>query len=151
MAVVACKVVEPHGSKHGRGVSPAARKFPVAGGKFPPQVLVVDDEPLIRWSLTESLSALGFVVQDAADASSALKIVTTSPLPMQVIVLDLRLPDMHDLSLLATLRQLMPSAHLILMTAFGTPDVVAEARALGADVLAKPFELAELNRLVLAH
>ena len=151
MALVACKVVDPHGGKHGHRATPAARKIPVRGEKFPPQVLVVDDEPLIRWSLTESLSALGFAVQDASDATSALKIVTTSPLPIEVVVLDLRLPDMRDLSLLATLRQLLPSAHLILMTAFDTPDVVAEARALGADVLAKPFELAELNRLVLAH
>ena len=132
-------------------MSAAARKFRDRGEKFPPQVLVVDDEPLIRWSLTESLSALGFAVQDATDASTALKIVTTSPLPIQVVVLDLRLPDMHDLSLLATLRQLRPSAHLILMTAYGTPEVLAGARALGADVLMKPFELGELTRLVLEH
>ena len=151
MAVVACKVMEPHGGKRGHGWSPAARKFPVPGEKFPSQVLVVDDEPLIRWSLTESLSALGFAVQNATDAATALKIVTTSALPIQVVVLDLRLPDMHDLSLLATLRQLMPSAHLILMTAYGTPDVLADARALGADVLVKPFELADLTRVVLEH
>ena len=149
MAVVACKVVEPHGGKRPRGVFPAARKFPERAEKFPLHVLVVDDEPLIRWSLTESLSALGFDVQNATSASTALRIVTTTPLAFQVVVLDLRLPDMHDLSLLATLRQLMPSAHLILMTAFGTPEVLAEAEALGADVLLKPFELAELTRLVL--
>jgi DNA-binding NtrC family response regulator len=74
--------------------------------------------------------------------------VTTSPLPFRIVVLDLRLPDMHDLSLLGTLRQLLPDARLILMTAFGTPEVFAEARALGATVLSKPFELGELNRIV---
>ena len=42
-------------------------------------------------------------------------------------MLDLRLPDMDDLSLLGTLRQLLPGARLILMTAFGTPEIVAEA------------------------
>ena len=116
--------------------------------KFAPQVLVVDDEPLIRWSVTESLADLGFGVESASDALSALKIVTTSALPFRVIVLDLRLPDMRDLSLLATLRQLMPGTHLILMTAFGAPDIIAAALTLGADVLMKPFELDELNRLV---
>lgn len=131
------------------GLTPLAGKFLLHAGKFPPAVLVVDDEPLIRWSVTESLAGLGFAVEDAPDAATALKMVTTSPEPFSVVVLDLRLPDMHDLSLLATLRQLLPKAHLILMTAFGTPKTEAEARALGADVLTKPFELGELNRLVI--
>jgi DNA-binding NtrC family response regulator len=108
----------------------------------------VDDEPLIRWSVSQSLSDLGFDVSEAPDAATALKMVTTSPLPFQLVVLDLRLPDMHDLSLLGTLRQLLPNARLILMTAFGTPEVIADARALGATVLSKPFELDELNRIV---
>ena len=126
-----------------RNSQPLAEKFPV-------QVLVVDDEPLIRWSVAESLGEVGFNVEEASDAASALRIVTTAALPFGVVILDLRLPDMSDLSLLGTLRQLLPRAHLILMTAFGTPELVASARALGADVLAKPFELAELNGLVAA-
>ena len=120
-------------------------------GKFPPaRVLVVDDEALIRWSLSESLKDLGFQVEAAPDAATALRIITTSRQPFQVVVLDLRLPDMHDLSLLGTIRQLLPRSHTILMTAFGSTELVAEARAMGADVLAKPFELDELNRLVTA-
>jgi len=127
-------------------------KFPARAEKFPPDsILVVDDEPLIRWSVTESLAGLGYAVEDAADAASALKIVTTSPRPFAAVVLDLRLPDMNDLSLLGTLRQLLPDTQLILMTAFGTPDVLADARAIGAEVLLKPFELSELNRLILEH
>jgi CheY-like chemotaxis protein len=118
-------------------------KFP------PPSVLVVDDEPLIRWSISQSLADLGFAAEDAPDAASALKIVTTSPEPFAVVVLDLRLPDMNDLSLLGTLRQLLPDAQLILMTAFGSPEIIADARALGADVLSKPFELSDLSRLIL--
>ena len=110
---------------------------------------MVDDEPLIRWSVAESLSDLGLDVEQASDAASALRIVTNAALPFDVVVLDLRLPDMDDLSLLGTLRQLMPGASLILMTAFGTPELVADARAMGAAVLNKPFELDELKRLVL--
>jgi DNA-binding NtrC family response regulator len=121
-----------------------------AAEKFPNHVLVVDDEPLIRWSVAETLSDLGFDVEEAANAASALRIVTNAALPFGVVILDLRLPDMSDLSLLGTLRQLLPRAHLILMTAFGTPELVASARALGADVLAKPFELDELSGLVAA-
>ena len=126
------------------GISrPRAEKFPA------PSVLVVDDEPLIRWSLAQSLADLGYTVEDASDAASALKIVTTSPRPFAVVVLDLRLPDMNDLSLLGTLRQLLPHTQLILMTAFGSPEIVADAQALGAEVLSKPFELSDLSRLIL--
>jgi CheY-like chemotaxis protein len=124
------------------------RKSSRVGEKFPPQVLVVDDEPLIRWSVSESLASHGYVVEEATDAASALKMVTTSALPFRAIVLDLRLPDMSDLSLLATLRQLLPDTHVVLMTAFGTPELIEQARALGADVIAKPFELDELSRLI---
>jgi DNA-binding NtrC family response regulator len=132
--------------------TPAAEEpvgeFSPAAEKCPRQVLVVDDEPLIRWSVAESLADLGFDVREAADARTALRSVTTTRLPFDIVVLDLRLPDMEDLSLLATLRQLLPLAALILMTAFGTPELIAEARALGAEVLNKPFELDELKRLV---
>jgi DNA-binding NtrC family response regulator len=125
-----------------------AGKFSIAAKKFPRQVLVVDDEPLIRWSVAESLSDLGMDVDQAGDAASALRMVTTAALPFEVVVLDLRLPDMCDLSLLATLRQLLPRARLILMTAFGSPDIATQAALLGATVLNKPFELHDLCRLV---
>jgi len=119
--------------------------------KSPRHVLVVDDEPLIRWSVAESLSDLGFDVEEAPDAGSALRMVTTTAMPYDIVVLDLRLPDMKDLSLLGTLRQLLPAAELILMTAFGSPDILADAAAIGADVLNKPFELDELTRLVVGR
>src|SRR5688500_8058304 len=149
MTRVRCRVAEPFTSESAdRAVFPVRDLSPDAE-QFPKQVLVVDDEPLIRWSVSQSLADLGFDVTDAPDAATALKIVTTSPLPFRIVVLDLRLPDMHDLSLLGTLRQLLPAARLILMTAFGTPEIIADARSLGVSVLSKPFELEDLNRLVL--
>jgi DNA-binding NtrC family response regulator len=148
MSRVACAVGRDFRRESPGTTAEAKWDFSPDSEKFPKQVLVVDDEPLIRWSVSQSLSDLGFDVSEAPDAATALKMVTTSPLPFQLVVLDLRLPDMHDLSLLGTLRQLLPNARLILMTAFGTPEVIADARALGATVLSKPFELDELNRIV---
>lgn len=148
MSRVLCAVAGPFRRESAEYPAQPARDFSPDAEKFPQQVLVVDDEPLIRWSVSQSLTDLGFDVTDAPDAATALKIVTTSPLPFRIVVLDLRLPDMHDLSLLGTLRQLLPAARLILMTAFGTPELIAAARALGATVLLKPFELEELNRVV---
>ena len=150
MKHVACTVAEPSGAKTAVWAEAVRGNSWPAEEKFPRHVLVVDDEPLIRWSIAESLADLGLDVEQASDAASALRTVTTTANPFQVVVLDLRLPDMADLSLLATLRQLLPAARLILMTAFGTPDIVQQATALGAMVLNKPFELAELNRVVLA-
>ena len=148
MSRLACAVIGPFGRESEAAEVGSPRDFSPDAEKFPKQVLVVDDEPLIRWSVSQSLAGLGFDVSEASDAASALKMVTTSPLPFRIVVLDLRLPDMHDLSLLGTLRQLLPNARLILMTAFGTPEVVAAAKDLGATVLSKPFELEELNRIV---
>ena len=144
-----CAVAKPFGPDSDPESLADARNFSPAAEKFPTQVLVIDDEPLIRWSVTQSLADLGYEVTDAPDAATALKMVTTTPLPFAIVVTDLRLPDMHDLSLLGTLRQLLPAAKLILMTAYGTPDVIADARSLGAAVLSKPFELDELKRIVL--
>jgi DNA-binding NtrC family response regulator len=123
-------------------------KIATAAKLFPRHVLVVDDEPLIRWSVAEALSDLGYDVEEAVDASSALRKVTTASLPFDVVVLDLRLPDMDDLSLLGTLRQLLPAAALVLMTAFGTPEIVTDATSMGATVISKPFELDELRDIV---
>ena len=105
---------------------------------------------LIRWSVTETLAELGLDVEQADCAASALHAITSTALPFDVVVLDLRLPDMHDLSLLATIRQLLPTTPVVLMTAFGTPEIMAEARGLGVSaVLNKPFELGDLGRVVL--
>lgn len=112
------------------------------------RALVVDDEALIRWSVAETLVGMGMKVQEASDAAGALRVIAAS-VPFDVVILDLRLPDMNDLSLLGRVRQLLPTALVVLMTAFGTPEVIAEATELGAfAVLNKPFELDELNRLL---
>lgn len=112
---------------------------------IPRRVLVVDDEPLIRWSVTETLAGLGLDVDQAHDAVSALRAITAAGDPFDVIVLDLRLPDMNDLSLLATIRQILPEASVVLVTAFGTDEILERAIELGAcTVLNKPFELGAL-------
>lgn len=116
-----------------------------AARKIPQRVLVVDDEPLIRWSITETLSGLGLDVEQAADAASAVRHIVAGGLGFDVILLDLRLPDMRDLSLLGTVRQVQPEASVILMTAFDSDEIVERALALGAEtVLHKPFALGTL-------
>ena len=115
----------------------------------PLHVLVVDDELLIRWSLAETLAGRGHVVTEAADAASARRIVGDATHRPDVVLLDYRLPDSDDLGLLATIRREAPDARVILMTAFGTPEVVQGALDLGAyRVVSKPFEVDDLAALV---
>lgn len=113
------------------------------------RALVVDDEALIRWSVAETLTMLGMTVEQAGDAASALDRIKNANAPFDVVVLDLRLPDVNDLTLLRQVRQLLPGAFVLLMTAFGTPEIMAEAVNVGAHgVLNKPFALEELTRLL---
>lgn len=126
------------------------RDFSPMGKKFSAfRVLVVDDEPLIRWSLAETLLECGYEVSEAVDGQTALQVLSDAPTPIDVVVLDYRLPDSNDLKLLSTIRQISPRSQVILMTAFGTPEVVHGAQQLGVyRVVHKPFEMSDLAALV---
>ncbi|MBM3770071.1 MAG: response regulator [Acidimicrobiia bacterium] len=126
--------------------------FPRAAKKSPElSILVEDDELLIRWSLAETLSEAGHRVVEAGDGRAAIQAVMTTSRPFDVVLLDFRLPDSDDLTLLSRLRRLAPRARIIMMTAFGTAEMTQDARDLGAyDVVAKPFEMQDVERLVRA-
>ena len=112
-------------------------------------VLLVDDEPLIRWSLAETLSERGYRVLEAGDGRGALEALKASLAPIDVIMLDYRLPDSNGLQLLGQIRALSPASRVVLMTAYGTPEVLAEALRLGAVcVVNKPIEMHDVPGLV---
>lgn len=115
----------------------------------PLRVLVVDDEALIRWSLVQTLRDSGHEAVEAVDGRTAVQALSDAPLPFDVVLLDFRLPDSTDLILLSRLRQLAPRTQVILMTAFGTPEVVEAALDLGVfRVVGKPLEMTEVSALV---
>ena len=120
--------------------------FPIMEKKSPAlRVLVVDDEALIRWSIVETLTDLGYSVVEAGDGNSALRTLDDASKPIDVILLDYRLPDSDSLTLLSTIRRIAPTSQVIMMTAYGTPDVTRGALALGAwRVMSKPFEMREM-------
>ena len=114
------------------------------------RVLVVDDEPLIRWAISQTLEQAGHEVVDGGDAAAALERLVTGP-PPDVVLLDLRLPDSNDLTLLGNVRRLAPSAAVVMMTAVGMTETVDAARRLGAyRVVTKPIDMRELETIVLA-
>jgi DNA-binding NtrC family response regulator len=112
-------------------------------------VLVVEDELLIRWSIVETLAKAGCIVSEAPDGATAIEAVSGSDRAIDAVVLDYRLPDSNDLGLLARIRQLSPRSAVLMMTAFGTPEIVQRALALGVyRVLDKPFEMHDLETML---
>ena len=105
-------------------------------------VLVVDDDPSLRESLGLVLASEGFRVSTAEDGPKALELAHRDP--PDVVFCDLRMPGPSGLELLPELARALPSATLVLMSAFGTDDLAVEAIRRGAyDYLAKPFPPSE--------
>lgn len=108
-------------------------------------VLVVDDELLMRWSIAQTLLGHDIVVVTAEDGRAAIKAVATAAQPFDVVLLEYELPDVVNWGLLTRLRQMSPKSTIVLMTAVHTRELAADARRRGAScVLRKPFDLPDL-------
>jgi DNA-binding NtrC family response regulator len=113
------------------------------------RILIVDDENLIRWSLSEILRGHGHLVLEAASAATTRTVMDDNGQIIDVVLLDYRLPDSDDLELLEEIRRRMPGSAIVLMTAFGRPEVVEGALARGAyAVVNKPFDMNEVEPMV---
>lgn len=114
-------------------------------------VLVVDDEPLIRWAVREGLEGAGYTVVEAGSAREAIRCLADAASQASVALLDLKLPDSDDLSLLRRVLTTAPECRVIMMTAHGTPELLTEAVKAGAiATVAKPFDLPRVVGLVQA-
>lgn len=112
-------------------------------------ILVVDDEPLIRWAVREELESAGYAVIEAGSAREAIDALREGAVPVAVALLDVRLPDSDDLSLLRRLRRDLPACRVIVMTAHGSPELLADAMTAGAfGTISKPFDMARMVGLV---
>lgn len=111
------------------------------------RVLVVDDEALIRWSLSERLQEEGHAVGVAEDGATAKAEAEREP--PDVILLDYRLPDMTGMDLLRHFRQQLPDVPVLLMTGHSSVERAVAAMREGAFHYAvKPLNLDEIVVLV---
>jgi DNA-binding NtrC family response regulator len=111
-----------------------------------PTILVVDDEQLIRWSLTERLKQEGYRLVEAATAAAALERHAEG---VDLVLLDYKLPDGDGLSVLKQIKDADADTLVILLTAHSSVDLAVEAMKHGAYHYAnKPFNLDEIALLV---
>jgi DNA-binding NtrC family response regulator len=110
-------------------------------------VLVVDDDPGVRYTLREILEQEGLTVEEAADGEEALARYEAAPAPL--VITDLRMPRLDGLGLLQALSGRTPVPRVVLITAHGSErDAVAAMKAGAFDYFKKPFETEELLAVV---
>jgi DNA-binding response OmpR family regulator len=126
----------------------------VAGERIVPphKMLIVDDEPVIRFALQSYFTAQGFDVACAADREEALSLVAAND--YDILIADLRLSGTSSeegLDVIRAARAHNATTRIILLTAYRTSAVDENAHAFGADVLLqKPKPLPELAQTVMA-
>lgn len=107
------------------------------------QVLIVEDESLIRWSLRQKFEERDYMVLEAETGGGALKLLAENAIDL--IILDYQLPDTTGLDILRSLRKSNHDAVVVMMTAHSTIKMAVDAVKLGAfDFVPKPFQMDEL-------
>ena len=114
---------------------------------MPTKLLVVDDEPNIVYVIERCFSSPQMQVVSASNGKAGLQAARTQR--PDVVLLDIRLPDMSGLDVFAQLRELDARVPVILMTAYAKTETAIEAISKGAfDYLLKPLDLETLKKLV---
>lgn len=110
-------------------------------------ILIADDQKSYRQLLGLVFKESGYDIRKAKNGREALELLEAKP--SEIIISDVRMPDMDGITLLRKTREILPDVGIILMTAFATVDTAREAFILGADdFIQKPFDIEELKLLV---
>jgi len=117
------------------------------------RILLVEDDKLLRWSLSRELSAAGFEVAQAADGRVGLEMALEAD--FDLVLCDLNLPELSGMTLLRRLVGARPETFVIMMTGHSTTESAVEALRAGAfDYLIKPLDVADVSeriRVLLSH
>jgi DNA-binding NtrC family response regulator len=115
-----------------------------SGGTGRATILIVEDDGAMRTFLREVLEEEGYTVEVAPGGRAGIERVRQGG--VDLVVSDVKMPDLDGLDLLREIKAVTPSPHVITITAFGSIDTAIRAVKLGAfDYITKPFDVAELN------
>jgi two-component system response regulator HydG len=118
-----------------------------AGPRSDCRVLVADDDPAMASMLADGLAELGYIVVTSTTAPDCRRLVRDPN--VDVLVTDLRMPDLDGIELLALSKRVAPERPVLVMTAFGAIDTAVESLRKGAHhYLLKPFKVAELDLFI---
>jgi DNA-binding NtrC family response regulator len=110
-------------------------------------VLIVDDEPIVRESIRDWLKDAGYEVYTAESGEEALTLIEKQD--FGIIVIDVRLPGKTGIKVLSEVKQQRPQIKSIVITAYPSAELAAEAMKLGAvDYLIKPVNPDDLEHLI---
>ena len=111
------------------------------------EVLIVDDEALIRFSLSKALTKEGLAVSDAENGKSAMEKISRDKYSLAVI--DLRLGDVDGIDVIRYLKKISPQTGIIVITAFGSEEVRRAVTLEGIDgFFEKPFDTYEITKFI---
>jgi two-component system response regulator AtoC len=111
-------------------------------------ILIVDDEPQLVEAFKKKLSKEGMEVSTALNGRDALSIIKRKAL--DVGLFDIMLPDMNGVELLGKLKEMQPTAEVVMLTGNASVDTAIRSMKLGAyDYLTKPCKLTELHSVIL--
>ncbi|MFH1414326.1 MAG: sigma-54 dependent transcriptional regulator [Candidatus Omnitrophota bacterium] len=112
-----------------------------------PHILVVDDEPLVRRSLSELLTLAGYAVSSANDGKEALDLLKTYE--VDVVICDIKMPKIDGLKFVKEMKISCPGTPVILMTGYGSVESAVQAMKKGAyDYIAKPVVESEIKIMI---
>jgi DNA-binding NtrC family response regulator len=110
-------------------------------------ILLVDDEPEVLRLFKRILSPEGSLILTAQTGAEALEIARQTRLDL--VLLDIRLPDVEGTKVLQALRRIDPTLPIIMVTSYGSFETVRASMELGAfDYLTKPFDNKEIRQVV---
>lgn len=111
------------------------------------QILIIDDEQMLCESLKDILQEEGYNVRTAANALSGLSEIERDP--PDLIISDIRLPDINGLELLKRVKQEYPNVEIIIMTAYCEAESYLEAKEKGAfEYITKPINIPILKMMI---
>ena len=107
------------------------------------RVLVVDDEDTLRTVLSQELKGEGYEVEAAADGQIAID--TLKVKPFDLVLLDIKMPNVNGFEVLKYIKQSHPNLKVIMLTGFADLKNAIESKKLGAeDFVSKPYDLVDL-------